>query len=215
MSTPTFAALAGVPAGIQAQGVWIGRRQLFVRFAGEAETATMFTGDALAKDLRRQLERSPFHSVSITGRDPLGNVPFLTDALGKAALTVPVMLDTDGQRPAEVAALLPHLALLQVTMECGHEAALDHALATLRAAADAGVAHAFVAIAHPETTDAQLLRAVEEIAAACPTTDVVILPPQSPEPTLDRRWGALLEPALRAHPRVQLGARIAAPSGMR
>ena len=37
------AALAGVPAGVQAQGVWAGRRQLFVRFAGEAETATMYT----------------------------------------------------------------------------------------------------------------------------------------------------------------------------
>ena len=46
-SGPT-AALAGVPAGLQAQGVWIGRRQLFVRFAAEAETATMYTADALA-----------------------------------------------------------------------------------------------------------------------------------------------------------------------
>ena len=27
----TAAALAGVPAGVQAQGVWTGRRQLFVR----------------------------------------------------------------------------------------------------------------------------------------------------------------------------------------
>ena len=34
------AALAGVPAGLQAQGVWSGRRQIFVRFAAEAETAT-------------------------------------------------------------------------------------------------------------------------------------------------------------------------------
>ena len=45
MTTPTFAALAGVPAGIQAQGLWMGRRQLFVRFAGEAETATMYTSE--------------------------------------------------------------------------------------------------------------------------------------------------------------------------
>ena len=33
------AALAGIPAGIQAVGPWSGRRQLFIRFAGEAETA--------------------------------------------------------------------------------------------------------------------------------------------------------------------------------
>ena len=38
MPTPVLtAALAGVPSGIQSQGVWQGRRQLFVRFAGEAE----------------------------------------------------------------------------------------------------------------------------------------------------------------------------------
>ncbi|MDA1080580.1 MAG: hypothetical protein O2973_02720 [Gemmatimonadetes bacterium] len=46
-STPVpAAALAGVPAGVQAQGVWMGRRQLFVRFAGEAETATMYSATA-------------------------------------------------------------------------------------------------------------------------------------------------------------------------
>ena len=32
------AALAGVPAGLQAQGVWSGRRQIFVRFAAAALT---------------------------------------------------------------------------------------------------------------------------------------------------------------------------------
>ena len=47
------AALAGVPAGIQGAGPWLGRRQLFVRFAAEAETATMFTAAALAQEIRR------------------------------------------------------------------------------------------------------------------------------------------------------------------
>ena len=67
------AALAGVPAGVQAQGVWAGRRQLFVRFAGEAETATMYTSAALVRELERQLSRSKFHSIAIGGRDPLAN----------------------------------------------------------------------------------------------------------------------------------------------
>jgi hypothetical protein len=61
------AALAGVPAGVQAQGVWAGRRQLFVRFAGEAETATMYTSSALLKEIERQLTRSKFHSIAIGG----------------------------------------------------------------------------------------------------------------------------------------------------
>ena len=54
MPTPVLtAALAGVPSGIQSQGVWQGRRQLFVRFAGEAETATMYRADALAREIDR------------------------------------------------------------------------------------------------------------------------------------------------------------------
>jgi organic radical activating enzyme len=194
----------------------MGRRQLFVRFAGEAETATMFTGDALAKDLVRQAQRAPVHSVSITGRDPLGNAPFIVAALSKAALTIPVMLDTDGQRPDAVGDLLPHLALVQVTLECGaSEPMFDYAMRTLRTAADGGVATAFVAEAHADSTDAQILRAIEEIGRAVAEADVVILPPVPTEGSLDRRWGALLEQALRLHPRVTLGARIPSPTGMR
>src|ERR1043166_5702687 len=74
------AALAGIPAGLQAQGAWLGRRQLFVRFAGEAETATMYTADALANEIERATSRSRFHSIGIGGRDPLGNVPYLKAA---------------------------------------------------------------------------------------------------------------------------------------
>ena len=62
------AALAGIPAGLQAQGFWAGRRQLFVRFAAEGETATMYTAEALANELRRGTGRSAFHSIAITGR---------------------------------------------------------------------------------------------------------------------------------------------------
>jgi hypothetical protein len=77
------AALAGVPAGLQAQGVWSGRRQIFVRFAAEAETATMYTADALANELRRSVSRSSYHSISISGRDPLSNVDYLLVAFAK------------------------------------------------------------------------------------------------------------------------------------
>jgi organic radical activating enzyme len=218
MSMPSFtaAALAGVPAGVQSQGVWIGRRQLFVRFAGEAETATMYTADALARDLDRQTQRSVFHSVSLSGRDPLANTPFIEAALAKSTVTLPVMLDTDGQRPEELAAILPRLALMQITLDCGStESTVDRALESLRVSAAASCAHAFVAMASVETTDAQLLRAVERVAQVSAATQVVLLPPPQVEPTLDRRWATLLEGAMRLHANIQLGTRIPAPSGLR
>src|SRR5438045_9734166 len=84
------AALAGIPAGLQAQGIWEGRRQLFIRFAAEAETATMYTADALANELKRSTARSAYHSISIAGRDPLANVEYLCAAFDKAPTTVPI-----------------------------------------------------------------------------------------------------------------------------
>src|SRR5919205_3713001 len=93
------AALAGVPTGLQAQGVWVGRRQLFVRFAAEAETATMYTAQAIAQELKRAAARSAFHSISVGGRDPLANVEFLQAAFDAGTPPLPVMLDIDGQRP--------------------------------------------------------------------------------------------------------------------
>src|SRR5678815_5412340 len=111
------AALAGIPAGLQAQGVWAGRRQLFVRFAAEAETATMYTADALASEIRRGTSRSTFHSISISGRDPLSNVEYICASFNKVSTDLPVMLDTDGQRPAEIADLKKFVKLAQVTLE--------------------------------------------------------------------------------------------------
>ena len=218
MTNPGFtaAALAGVPAGVQAQGVWVGRRQLFVRFSGEAETATMYTADALARDLQRQTQRASFHSVSVTGRDPLANRDFLLAALTKAQLPIPVMLDLDGQRPDETVSLTPHVALVQVTLDPANpHAVLERGCDTLRVASSAGCAHAFVAAASGETSDAQILRVVEQVRAASAESDVVILPPPSGDATLDRRWAVLLDQAMQLHVRTMLGARIPPPAGMR
>jgi organic radical activating enzyme len=218
MTMPGFtaAALAGVPAGVQAQGLWVGRRQLFVKFAGEAETATMYSTDALARELQRHVQRGVFHSMSVTGRDPLANKDFLVVALGKAQIGIPVMLDTDGQRPEEMSTLMPHVSLVQVTLDPANaHAMLQRGCETLRIAARAGCAHAFVAAASAETSDAQMLRVVEQARDASADTDIVLLPPLTPEPTLDRRWAVLLDQAMQLHARTALGSRILPPAGTR
>src|SRR5690348_6310425 len=139
MPTPVLtAALAGVPSGIQSQGVWAGRRQLFVRFAGEAETATMYTAAALVREVERQLSRSVFHSIAISGRDPLANIPFLQTALASIPEHVPVLLDTDGQRPGVLGEIARRIAVVQVTIEfTGPDATITHAINTLSVAAKA------------------------------------------------------------------------------
>ena len=214
----TAAALAGVPAGVQAQGVWAGRRQLFVRFAGEAETATMYTSSALARELERQLARSKFHSVAIGGRDPLANVTFLLAALDAARPAVPVMLDTDGLRPEALGTLTPHLALTQVTLEfVGPEATVTHAIETIAAAAKAKIAHALVLCPRDDTSDGQLLRTIEQAHGVSAATQVVIHPPLpgGEQPMLDRRWAMLLDQAMATHSDTRIALRLPPPAGLR
>lgn len=214
---PLAAALAGVPAGVQAFGPWAGRRQLFVRFAGEAETATMYMTPALIREITRQTQRSVFHSIAIGGRDPLGSVDFLKAALDGAQPKIPVMLDTDGMRPEQLPSLLGHLALVQVTVDfAGGEAALDHAIASLKAAAVGKVPHALVLIPREDTSDSMLLRLVQEAHAASAAAQVVIHPPVGENPNaLDRRWANLLEQAMIVHADARLAMKIAPPTGLR
>lgn len=212
------AALSGVPAGVQSLGPWAGRRQLFIRFAGEAETATMYMAQALVKEIERQLSRSTFHSIVVGGRDPLGNVPFLLAALTAAKPKIPVMLDTDGQRPEALKDLLPFLALTQVTVEfTGSEATLDHAIESLKVAAKAGCAHALVLVARDDTPDSAMLRLIEEMHRESAATQVVIHPFPTGEvpPVLDRRWATLLEQAATMHADVKLALRLPPPTGLR
>ena len=217
LAGPT-AALAGVPAGIQAQGVWCGRRQLFVRFAMEAETATMYTAEALANEINRSLTRSKFHSISVGGRDPLGSVDYLCAALEKAAAPVPVMLDCDGQRPEAIEPLGKYVKLVQVTLEGQTpDGVVERAMQTLRAAAAAGTDPALVLVADERISDSQVLRIVEQAHGASAATMIVIHPGAAVAVDRDRRWTTLLEraSALNAGGDVRLLLRLPAPTGMR
>jgi len=210
------AALAGVPAGLQAQGVWAGRRQLFVRFAAEAETATMYTADALANELRRSAGRSAYHSVSISGRDPLSNVEYLCATFDKSPVELPVMLDTDGQRPEAIPELKKFVRLTQVTLEGGAiDAMVERGLRTLHASAAAGMQHALVLSPHEQTSDSQLLRIVEQTHGVSGATMIVIHPPPAVPVDRDRRWMTLLERAAALHADVRFALRLPPPTGMR
>jgi organic radical activating enzyme len=210
------AALAGIPAGLQAQGVWAGRRQLFIRFAAEAETATMYTTDALANELRRSSARSTFHSIAIAGRDPLANVEYLCTAFEKVLTKLPVMLDTDGQRPAEIGEVKSFVRLVQVTSEgLVGEAQNDRVYESIEIAAASGLDHALVLGIDERTTDVYILRSVERAHASSEATAIVIHPTAGTPVDRDRRWINLLERAAGLHGDVRLALRLPAPTGMR
>ena len=216
--TPVLAAaLAGIPIGIQRQGVWAGRRQLFIRFAGPAETATMYTSDALAREVQRGLSRSPLHSVCIAGRDALGNGEFLEAALRTLATTTPVMADTDGQRPEAIAMLHPYLKMVQVSIDAPTtDASLERALETLRSAARVGCAHSVAICGTDEASDADYLQIVEQTHSASGATAIVLHPgPAVERGSLDRRWSVLLEHALAHHADIRVALRLTGPATAR
>ena len=215
--TGPSAALAGVPAGVQANGVWVGRRQLFIRFAAEAETATLYTAGALGEELRRLVARSVHHSISIAGRDPLANAEFLCAVFDAWAPTLPVMLDTDGQRPEALEPLHQRLSLIQITVDiAGGDATLERALHSLVVAAKLKVEHALVLIPGEGVSDGQLLRIVEQAHVASAGTLVVVHPPTAPGAAApDRRWATFLEQASMVHPEIRVALRLLPPLGIR
>lgn len=217
-ATPVLAAaLAGIPSGIQRQGVWAGRRQVFIRFAGAAETAQMYTADALARELTRALGRTVYHSVCITGRDAFGNAEFLAAALKQLPTGTQVMADTDGQRPEALATLHPFLSLIQVTIDPpGVAPALEHVAATLKSAASLGRAHAVTIAGTDEASDADYLQIVEQVHTASESTSIIIHPgPSAERGVLDKRWSTLMEHASARHRDVCLLARLNGPATMR
>src|SRR6476661_5807085 len=140
------AALAGIPAGIQAAGPWIGRRQLFVRFANEAETATMYTAEALKGEVKRLVARSRYHSIAIAGRDPLAESEYIAAAFDGGS-PLPVMLDHDGQRPDALQTIMRALAMVQIGLDgCETDAALERVCTSINVAAAKQVKHAIVII---------------------------------------------------------------------
>jgi hypothetical protein len=210
------AALAGVPTGLQAQGLWVGRRQLFVRFAAEAETATMYTAGAIAQELKRAAARSAFHSISVGGRDPLANVDFLEAAFNTNKPPLPVMLDIDGQRPESIEPLTKHIALLQITLEGAQmEPPAERAMVSLKTAAGAGIDHALVLAPGEQASDGQMLRIVEQAHAASEKTVIVIHPPYNTPIDRDRRWVTLIERSAALHPDVRVSLRLPPPTGTR
>ena len=199
------AALSGLSGWVQPRGPWMGRRQLVARFAGEAETATLYTATAFAGELERIAARSRFHSIALTGRDPLGQAGFLAAAAMVRPAPLATMLETDGQRPEALPGLRAAIQLLQVIPPASAGAPLERALESLAVAAQLGWEHALLLAAGVRESDGALLRVVEQAHRASGGTMIVVHPaPGDVATPRDRRWTDFLEQASALHADVRL-----------
>ena len=101
-------------SSIQGEGKLIGRRQVFVRFTGcnlncnycdtplsrNPDYGDEFSVDTLYEKID-ELLTPDFHSISLTGGEPLLHADFIKNFLEKYNL--PVLLETNGSLPGEMA----------------------------------------------------------------------------------------------------------------
>jgi hypothetical protein len=216
-TTLPTAPIAGLSPGVQSQGIWAGRRQLFVRFAGEAETAVLYSSEMLAKQLERATSQAHVHSILLSGRDPLSCAPFIAAVFGNWTAPLPVILESDGQRPEALEDVVRVVSMVHMLWEFPDApSGAERTVASLAAVAAAGTGHALTLAPRDGTSDGQILRLVEQAHAAAPGTKIVIHPvPSGEKSPLDRRYATLLEAASTIHRDVVLSLRIPGPVGTR
>jgi hypothetical protein len=206
------AALAGITGGIERAGPWCGRRQLLVKFAEEAETATIYTADALRGEMTRLAARSRYHSMAIVGRDSLAEADFLAAAF-PAKQDLPLMLDHDGQRPGALEKLLGVLELVQVSLDGTEGAtAMERACTTIALAASKQVKHAVVLTPGDAVSDGPLLRIVEQVHEASGACELIVHPVAEAASEFNRRWALWLQQAMGVHGDVRIIPRWPAAS---
>jgi len=113
-------------SSIQGEGPYIGYRQIFVRFVGcnmrcrycdtahEQQSETL-NSDELAKKIRN-MNNPPYHSLSLTGGEPLLRADFLYEFLPKLA-DVRVYLETNGTLPDELSKVIKYTDIISMDIK--------------------------------------------------------------------------------------------------
>ena len=128
--------LAEVFSSVQGEGLWVGVRQVFIRFPKCNIVCNYCDEDDLpyrewsveeiVGTVRAWTDRTPHHSVSFTGGEPTmyaQHIQTLAPLLG-----LPAFLETNGTLPDKIATLLPYLSFVSLDYKPGHEEAFTRSL---------------------------------------------------------------------------------------
>lgn len=121
-------------SSIQGEGLLLGRRQVFVRFAGcnldcnycdTSQNRNRSYGDLVSTeelfDRVNKLITPDFHSISFTGGEPLLNAHFITEFLSKH--NYPSLIETNGSLPHELAKIMDFIDYVSIDIKLPeHEA---------------------------------------------------------------------------------------------
>lgn len=115
-------------SSIQGEGKLIGRRQVFVRFAGcnlncnycdTPQSRDPNAGDELSQEelfkMVKDLQTPDFHSISLTGGEPLLNADFIRNFIKKYNFNC--LLETNGSLPSELRKIAPLIKYASVDIK--------------------------------------------------------------------------------------------------
>lgn len=211
VETETKAHLVEIFASVQGEGPWVGERQLFVRFLGcnldctycdSPETKThqshcrvevepgSWRFEQLANpftlpELMGQIERfgppSTYHSIAVTGGEPLLHNRFLTrffPALREANHRI--YLETSGElyeRMTPVARFVDFCAMdIKLPSSSGERPMWEEHRRFLRVCRDHGIATFAKAVVGIESTKAEIEGAARIVAEVWPETPLILQP---------------------------------------
>lgn len=183
----------------QGEGARVGERHLFVRLAGcNIRCRYCDTPDSLERTPRCRVDRgsggeewldnplaseslrqlieaeiardATIDAVSITGGEPLVQAPYLAEVLGGSPLRVPVLLETNGVLPRQLAVVLDRIDVVSMDMKppsnTGERSFWEEHEAFLRLAASREV---YVKVVVDSATDpAEVERAATLVGAVAP-----------------------------------------------
>ena len=180
-------------SSIQGEAIYVGRPHLFVRF-WNCNLACRYcdtdykgphrevTGEQLSDEVGRFLrEEGPFHAVSLTGGEPLLWAPFLKGWLPwLKRMGQRTYLETNGTLPDALEEVLPWTDIVAMDVKPPSATAdrplwEEHAR-FLRTAWEAGKDLFVKVVVTPETSDSEVARAVELVAAVSRDIPVVLQP---------------------------------------
>jgi len=120
---------------IQGEGPLVGYKQLFIRFCNcnlhcnycdtEFAAGTEYSPDALYQKIMKEYNLNGFHSISLTGGEPLLNAEFLKDFLPLVKGKTKVYLETNATLPEKLICIKQYVDIISADIKLESTAGFD------------------------------------------------------------------------------------------
>ena len=122
-------------SSIQGEGPVVGYKQLFIRFCGcnlnceycdtEFEQGVDYTPQELFEKINSEYDLKTFHSISLTGGEPLLSADFLVEFLHKINRITKIYLETNGTLSDELIKVNPYIDIISADIKLKSSTGLD------------------------------------------------------------------------------------------